>query len=75
MDIIVTTCLQTLRSHVFTRVVVELNNVACFVSSCFVFRYEFDSWREFSYLDEEEKEKGERFVFRTTYYYLAIEPP
>lgn len=22
-------------------------------------RYDFDSWREFSYLDEEEKEKGE----------------
>lgn len=26
------------------------------------FRYDFDSWREFSYLDEEEKEKGERCV-------------
>ena len=24
------------------------------------FRYEFDSWREFSYKDEEEKEKGEK---------------
>ena len=24
------------------------------------FRYEFDSWREYSYLDEEEKEKGEK---------------
>ena len=29
------------------------------VSLC---RYDFDSWREFSYLDEEEKEKGERSV-------------
>ena len=28
-------------------------------------RYDFDSWREFSYLDEEEKEKGERFVLQT----------
>ena len=25
-----------------------------------VFRYDFDSWREYSYLDEEEKEKGEK---------------
>jgi len=25
--------------------------------SCY--RYNFDSWREFSYLDEEEKEKAE----------------
>ncbi|KAK6175900.1 hypothetical protein SNE40_014276 [Patella caerulea] len=25
----------------------------------FFVRYDFDSWREFSYLDEEEKEKGE----------------
>ena len=25
-------------------------------------RYDFESWREFSYLDEEEKEKGERFI-------------
>ena len=24
------------------------------------YRYEFDSWREYSYLDEEEKEKGEK---------------
>ena len=23
-------------------------------------RYDFDSWREYSYLDEEEKEKGEK---------------
>lgn len=23
------------------------------------YRYDFDSWREFSYLDEEEKEKAE----------------
>ena len=28
----------------------------------FIVRYEMDSWREFSYLDEEEKEKGERSV-------------
>lgn len=27
------------------------------------YRYEFDSWREFSYLDEEEKEKGEKWGF------------
>jgi hypothetical protein len=26
-------------------------------------RYNFDSWREFSYLDEEEKEKAEWYVF------------
>jgi len=25
-----------------------------------MFRYDFDSWREYSYLDEEEKEKGEK---------------
>ena len=25
-----------------------------------LFRYDFDSWREYSYLDEEEKEKGEK---------------
>lgn len=32
-----------------------------YISNKFVcFRYEFDSWREFSYLDEEEKEKGEK---------------
>nr|KAG5708813.1 hypothetical protein BaRGS_031967 [Batillaria attramentaria] len=29
------------------------------VNSFYKFWYEFDSWREFSYLDEEEKEKGE----------------
>ncbi|XP_059151101.1 dnaJ homolog subfamily C member 2-like [Physella acuta] len=29
------------------------------VNSFYSFWYEFDSWREFSYLDEEEKEKGE----------------
>ena len=29
-------------------------------NACFIYRYEFDSWREFSYLDEEEKEKGEK---------------
>lgn len=29
---------------------------------CLFVRYDFDSWREFSYLDEEEKEKGERSV-------------
>ena len=25
-------------------------------------RYDFNSWREYSYLDEEEKEKGEKYV-------------
>ncbi|CAL1544236.1 unnamed protein product [Lymnaea stagnalis] len=29
------------------------------VNTFYSFWYEFDSWREFSYLDEEEKEKGE----------------
>ncbi|XP_005111497.1 dnaJ homolog subfamily C member 2 [Aplysia californica] len=29
------------------------------VNNFYSFWYEFDSWREFSYLDEEEKEKGE----------------
>ncbi|KAK7499927.1 hypothetical protein BaRGS_00008775, partial [Batillaria attramentaria] len=29
------------------------------VNNFYKFWYEFDSWREFSYLDEEEKEKGE----------------
>ena len=33
---------------------------AIFLRLC-LFRYDFDSWREFSYLDEEEKEKGERY--------------
>jgi hypothetical protein len=30
--------------------------------SCYFpyYRYDFDSWREYSYLDEEEKEKGEK---------------
>lgn len=28
------------------------------------YRYDFDSWREFSYLDEEEKEKGEKWVVK-----------
>ena len=26
------------------------------------FWYDFDSWREFSYLDEEAKEKGEKYA-------------
>ena len=26
------------------------------------FRYNLESWREYSYLDEEEKEKGEKWV-------------
>lgn len=30
-----------------------------YVNNFYKFWYEFDSWREFSYLDEEEKEKGE----------------
>jgi len=29
-------------------------------SFSFTCRYNFDSWREYSYLDEEEKEKGEK---------------
>ena len=33
-----------------------------YMSFHFTFRYNFDSWREFSYLDEEEKEKGEKWV-------------
>ena len=32
----------------------------CNASLLFCCRYNFDSWREFSYLDEEEKEKGEK---------------
>lgn len=31
----------------------------CIILSVFFKRYNFDSWREFSYLDEEEKEKAE----------------
>lgn len=31
----------------------------CLILSVFFKRYNFDSWREFSYLDEEEKEKAE----------------
>ena len=30
------------------------------VNKFYSFWYEFDSWREFSYLDEEDKEKGEK---------------
>ena len=30
------------------------------VEHFYSFWYGFDSWREFSYLDEEEKEKGEK---------------
>lgn len=30
------------------------------VDRFYQFWYDFDSWREFSYLDEEEKEKGEK---------------
>ena len=32
----------------------------CNASLLYCCRYNFDSWREFSYLDEEEKEKGEK---------------
>ena len=34
--------------------------LAFFFSFLFACRYNFDSWREYSYLDEEEKEKGEK---------------
>jgi hypothetical protein len=40
-----------------------INNDEKVLSTTFVsfsFRYDFDSWREYSYLDEEEKEKGEK---------------
>ena len=30
------------------------------VEDFYTFWFDFDSWREFSYLDEEEKEKGEK---------------
>lgn len=30
------------------------------VDKFYKFWYDFDSWREFSYLDEEDKEKGEK---------------
>lgn len=32
------------------------------VSNLYLLRYNFESWREYSYLDEEEKEKGEKLV-------------
>ena len=32
------------------------------VDNFYAFWYDFDSWREYSYLDEEEKEKGEKLV-------------
>lgn len=37
-----------------------------FFSSIY-FRYNFDSWREFSYLDEEEKEKAEWYVNKNNF--------
>ena len=30
------------------------------VNDFYLFWFDFESWREFSYLDEEEKEKGEK---------------
>ena len=30
------------------------------VNNFYLFWFDFESWREFSYLDEEEKEKGEK---------------
>lgn len=37
----------------------DVEIIKVFVLSVCVKRYNFDSWREFSYLDEEEKEKAE----------------
>ena len=34
------------------------NNSYIFFDRFYKFWYEFDSWREYSYLDEEDKEKG-----------------
>lgn len=36
-----------------------------FILLYFCLRYNFDSWREFSYLDEEEKEKAEWYVCKS----------
>ncbi|XP_038211268.1 dnaJ homolog subfamily C member 2 [Zerene cesonia] len=36
----------------------DKNSSREFVEKFYAFWYEFDSWREFSYMDEEEKEKG-----------------
>lgn len=35
-------------------------------------RYDFDSWREYSYLDEEEKEKGEKWGIHTDFHNLFM---
>ena len=35
-------------------------------------RYDFDSWREYSYLDEEEKEKGEKWELHPDFHNLFM---
>ena len=44
------------------------------VDNFYTFWYDFDSWREYSYLDEEEKEKGEKFVhfFKSVLHWSAL---
>ena len=44
------------------------------VDNFYTFWYDFDSWREYSYLDEEEKEKGEKLVhfFKSVLHWSAL---
>ena len=48
----------SLTKHVSSQIVVSIFNKKYF--AFVLYRYDFDSWREYSYLDEEEKEKGEK---------------
>ena len=41
-------------------------------NQCLFVRYNFNSWREFSYLDEENTEKAEKYVCLSVYIYLSI---